>query len=88
MKTADLFGFLSDQTRINILKTLSTHKNYCVTDISKRVNLSLSATSHQLRKLEHLGVVEKCRNGQEICYCINNKSALTKRIMRLLKTAS
>jgi len=83
-KKLNLFSLLADSTRVNILRTLTQTKKICVGDLASKINLSLSATSHQLRKLEFLGVVEKCRYGQEICYCLNKKSLLTKKIMRLL----
>ena len=85
MKRTDLFGFLSDPTRVKIINILNSSKDYCVTEISKHADLSISAASHQLRKLELLGVVEKCRNGQEMCYCLNKKNSLTKKILNLLK---
>lgn len=86
MKNHDLFGLLSDPTRTSIISILNSKKDICVTDLSKKADLSLSATSHQLKKLELLGLVEKCRKGQEICYCLNRKSGLTKKILNLLKT--
>ena len=88
LNASSIFGLMSDPTRLNILATLLSKKELCVTQIAKETNLSLSAASHQLRKLELLGVVNKCRYGQEICYCINSKSILAKRMVKLLKSAT
>jgi len=84
LQPSEIFGLLSDPTRISILKILLSGKEFCVGSISKKVMLSLSATSHQLRKLEFLGVVSKCRYGQEICYCLNKKSELANRLVELI----
>lgn len=82
---AEIFRLLSDPSRIKILEALSSDKEFCVTDISKKTDVTLSATSHQLRKLELMGIVKKCRYGQNICYCLNRKNNLTKKIIRILK---
>jgi DNA-binding transcriptional ArsR family regulator len=81
-----MFGLLSDPTRVNILNILLSKKEICVGNISEMANLSLSATSHQLRKLEFLGIVSKCRYGQEICYCLNKNSKLAGQLIKLIKT--
>ena len=76
---------MSDPSRIKILEALSSDKEFCVTDISKKTDVTLSATSHQLSKLELMGIVKKCRYGQNICYCLNRKNNLNKKIIRILK---
>lgn len=82
----EIFNLLSDSKRISILKILLSRKELCVSDIAENTKSSLSATSHQLRKLEFLGVVSKCRYGQEICYCLNLENKLTKQLIKLVKT--
>lgn len=86
-QAADLFGVLSDPTRINLLKILNPGKELCVTEISQKANLSLSTTSHQLRKLEFLGITQKCRYGKEVCYLLNKKIGLTRKIRKMLALA-
>lgn len=85
--TASVFGLLSDPSRIKLLKLMLTTKDLCVSELSTKAEMTLSATSHQLRKLEFLGIVESCRNGKEICYCINEKSPLAIKIIGLLREA-
>jgi DNA-binding transcriptional ArsR family regulator len=82
---ASIFSLLADPTRLNILDVLNSNKEICVSDIADELNISLSATSHQLGKLELLGVVEKCRYGTTICYCLNKKKLLTKKILKFIK---
>jgi len=86
LEISEVFSLLSDPTRINILKILLSEKELCVGGISKRVNVSLSAVSHQLKRLELLGIVAKCRYGQEICYCLNPDSKLADQLIKLIRT--
>lgn len=84
---AGLFHLLSDPKRVEILECLSSGGEFCVSSIAGKVSLSLSATSHQLRKLEFLGIVKKCRYGQEVCYCLDKSRNITKRVANLLSYA-
>lgn len=85
LRPAEVFNLLSDYTRISILKVLLSEKEPCVSRVSEMTNSSLSAVSHQLRKLELLGIVSRCRYGQEICYCLNRKNKLTNQLIKLIK---
>ena len=85
--TASTFGLLSDPSRIRLIKLMLTTKDLCVSELAQKAEISLSATSHQLRKLEFLGIVESCRNGKEICYCINKESSLARKIIGFLREA-
>ena len=49
-KVVDLFKLFGDQTRLNILLSIS-NEELCVHDICKVVDMSQSAVSHQLRNL-------------------------------------
>lgn len=80
----EIFGILTDKTRVKILKLLLENKEVCVSDIAKVVNVSLSAVSHQLRKLELLKIVSSQRKGQTICYYLNKNSRSTKIFEKLL----
>lgn len=64
----DAFRILGDWNRYRMMKTLLEAKELCVSDISKIVGISMSATSQHLRILEMSGLVEGERMGQTICY--------------------
>lgn len=85
LQPTEVFSLLSDPTRISIFKVLMAEKETCVGRISEMANSSLSATSHQLKKLELLGIVSKCRYGQEICYCLNKDNKLVGKLIKLIK---
>lgn len=64
----DAFRILGDWNRYLMMKTLLEVKELCVSDLSKIVGISMSATSQHLRILEMSGLVESERMGQTICY--------------------
>lgn len=66
-RTAELFGVLSDPTRIRIVHALSQDE-MCVGDLAKLVGVSDSAASHQLRILRNLGLVSYRREGKKAVY--------------------
>jgi len=63
------FKLLSDPTRYRILSMLfGEPEGLCVYEIAEGVNISHSAASHQLAKLEAHQIVESFREGQTVCY--------------------
>ena len=69
---ARLFGVLADATRLRIIGALASGEELCVCDIASVVGLSLSATSHQLRKLRDAGVLAFRNDGRMAYYCIRD----------------
>lgn len=62
----DLFGALSDETRLRILYALS-REELCVCDLARVAGRSIPAVSHQLALLRRLGFVTY-RNAGKLCY--------------------
>ncbi len=88
MHTTELFKLLSDPTRLKILAVLmSAKRELCVNEIAEAVNVSQSATSHQLAKLEARGIVSCFRDGKTICYEIED-IPLVETIQAILKGTS
>ena len=71
------FYFLgSDPTRLKIIFLLNLHGELCVTDLSRILDISISAVSHQLSLMERSGLVQKIKMGQMACYSLSqSKSA-------------
>lgn len=65
---ADLFALLGDPTRVRLLSALAHGEEVCVCDVANVVGLSLSATSHQLRKLRECGAVTFRSDGRMAYY--------------------
>ena len=67
---------LGDTTRFKIFKLLVSAEEYCVSDIAGKLGISPSAVSQHFRNFEMLGLVEKERMGQKICYILNEEDKL------------
>ena len=67
-RVASLMGALSNPTRIRALFALLEAGELPVGELSKAVGTSESATSHQLRVLRDLGLVERRREGRKVFY--------------------
>lgn len=68
-EAADIFGQLSDATRLKILWILC-HSEECVTNIAAAVGMSDPAVSHHLRILKSNGYVTSRRIGKEVHYTL------------------
>ncbi len=68
---ADIFGALADQTRLRILYALCRGE-LCVCDMSKLLDMSGSAVSHQLRILRNQHLVRNRRDGRSVFYSLND----------------
>jgi ArsR family transcriptional regulator, lead/cadmium/zinc/bismuth-responsive transcriptional repressor len=67
---ADLFGVLSDPSRLRILMCLQRRDEVCVNDLSADTRISDSAVSHALRLLRAHGIVRARRDGRQIFYAL------------------
>lgn len=79
------FEALGDPCRFKIFNVLMQYHDICVTDIAKLFDITVSAASQQLRVLERLGLVQKIRMGQMVCYEINAENTIAKQLCKLLK---
>lgn len=70
-KSASFFKIVGDETRMKILVTI-LEKEYCVNDISEKVNMTKSAVSHQLKLLKDEGLVKSRREGKNIFYSLDD----------------
>lgn len=79
-----ILGALADPGRFRIFKLLAAHHDICVTDVANVFDITVSAASQQLKILERVGLVQKIRMGQMVCYEIKQDSAIS-RIVQLLQ---
>jgi ArsR family transcriptional regulator, lead/cadmium/zinc/bismuth-responsive transcriptional repressor len=66
-RVAEVFGVLSDPTRARIVCALSIEE-LCVCDVAAVAGLSVSAASHQLKRLRDRGVVDYRKEGRLAFY--------------------
>ena len=72
IRLADLFGALSDPSRVRIIAELTQgEKN--VSAIAEAVGLSDSAVSHQLRGLRQMRLVHARREGRQVFYRLEDE---------------
>ena len=71
-RTAELFGVLSDPTRVKIFLALS-QAELCVGDLARLVGVSDSAVSHQLRILRNMGLVDYRKEGKMAFYSLSDE---------------
>lgn len=72
-KLARLFGVLSSDTRIKIIRMLKGHP-LCVGAISRRLGITQAAVSQHLRLLRDAGLVEPEKRGYFVHYRLNGKA--------------
>ena len=69
---AEFFKIFGDETRIRILDLL-INKELSVNEISRRLDVSQSAVSHQLKTLRSSNLVKANRTGQTVYYSISDE---------------
>jgi len=79
---ADTFKALSDPTRLRIILALLNHPELYVYDLALQSEVSVSATSHQLRLLRNLHLVKYRKEGKYVNYSLDDDH-----INRLIKEA-
>ena len=65
---AERFKLLAEPGRLRMVYALLEAGELCVSDLAVLVELSESATSHQLRQLRLAGLVKARKQGREVFY--------------------
>lgn len=60
----------SDPSRMRIICAIMDGNRACVSDIAKRLDLSVAIVSHHLQALAQEGLIKPEREGKMICYQI------------------
>lgn len=76
---------LGDKTRFKIFKLLAQDHKMCVSEIAGSLDISVSAVSQHFRNFELLGLVQKERMGQKICYGLKSDDLFVKELIKLTK---
>jgi DNA-binding transcriptional ArsR family regulator len=75
---------LGDSTRFKMFKLLNSDKDLCVSEMASRLGISPSAVSQHFKSFEMLGLVQKERTGQKICYVFTDDN-LVEELRQLTK---
>ena len=62
---------IGDDKRLEMFCYLIKNKKACVSEIAVVHKISVAITSHHLKKLLEIGLVESKKNGKEVCYSIS-----------------
>ncbi len=68
---SDFYKIFADSTRLRILDYLLEGEK-CVSEISDKLEISQSATSHQLKTLRNSNLVKAQKEGQTVKYSITD----------------
>ena len=80
-----IMQLLGDKTRYKIFKLLMSEEQLCVSDIANRLDVSVSAVSQHFRNFEIIGLVDKERMGQKICYTIKKNNEFVEQFTQITK---
>jgi ArsR family transcriptional regulator len=73
-QVTEIFASLADPTRARIVFALSKAE-LCVCDVAALLGMTISAVSHQLRVLRHLGLVKYRKQGRLAYYSLDDEHA-------------
>ena len=82
---AQLFGLLSDETRLRCLLLLQVKKELCVCELTSALRCSQPKISRHLSMLRTAGIILDERRGQWVYYRLN--SGLPKWILKILRAS-
>lgn len=75
---------LGDKTRFKMFKILLSNQQMCVSEIANTLDVSVPAVSQHFRIFELIGLVDKQRHGQRICYALKDENALVRELIRII----
>jgi len=67
---AELFKVFGDSTRIRILRELFEESELSVSEIADKVEMTVSAVSHQLKTLRTSNLIRSRREGKTVFYSL------------------
>ena len=79
-----IFEALGDQGRFRIFRLLMDYHELCVTEMAMVLDITVSAASQQLKILERVGLIERVKMGQMVCYEIKDEGEV-KQVVKILK---
>lgn len=68
---AKKFKTVSDPSRLRILCLIFNGQKMCVSEIAKELKMSVAIASHHLQALGKEGLLERGREGKNICYLLS-----------------
>lgn len=82
-RVVHILQVLGDTSRYKMFKILLERKQLCVSEIANKLSISVPAVSQHFRTFELVGIVEKERMGQKICYQLKADDELIKQLIKI-----
>ena len=79
------FSALGDSTRFRLFQRLLKDDGICVSELASEVKISNAGVSQQLKVMEQAGIITRQREGQKICYRIDQSDPENKKLLNLIK---
>lgn len=67
------------------MRLLLVNPELCVSEVAERVGISTAGVSQHMQVLERAGLLRRQRNGQRICYQLNQESLASREILKLIE---
>lgn len=77
----NVMSLLGDKTRFKIFKIMRSHREMCVSEIADALGISVPAVSQHFKIFELVGLVDKQRTGQKICYRLKDDNPILQNII-------
>ncbi len=77
---------LGDKNRFKMFKLMMAQDDLCVSEMASQLSISVSGVSQHFRQFELVGLVEKHRTGQKICYDLNQSDPLVQQLLTIVRT--
>lgn len=81
-RLVSMLQLLGDKTRYKIFKILLSKKEFCVSEVADKVGISVPAASQHFRLFELVGLVNKKRYSQMICYTLKDGDVLIQDLVK------
>jgi ArsR family transcriptional regulator len=75
---------LGDKTRFTMFKLLKQNNDLCVSELAGELNISVPAVSQHFRIFELVGIVDKKRDGQKVCYMLKSGDKFVDQLSALI----
>ena len=85
LELVEKFSALGDKTRFKLLELLMTEDGICVSELAKEIDISNAGVAQQLKVMEQAGIIVRERDGQKICYRIDDTTASNRQLLSLIK---
>lgn len=77
---------LGDPTRYKLYKLIRNESDeFCVSELAEKLGVTVSAVSQHFRSFELIGLVEKKRQGQKICYGLKKDNLFLEQLTTMIK---